>query len=78
MLNNERTATSQAQLSQINLTGLPQQLQLELIDFYEFLIQKYHVNTDYPEPETPFKHFLDAPIQVPQIQSWTRDELHER
>ena len=78
MLNNEKSEISQPQLSQINLTGLPQQLQLELIDFYEFLIKKYHVSNEPLEPQTKFKRFLDNPIQVPQIQSWTRDEFHER
>ena len=78
MLNNEKAEINQPQLSQINLTGLPQQLQLELIDFYEFLIKKYHVINQPLEPQIKFKRFLDNPIQVPQIQSWTRDELHER
>ena len=44
MLNNEKAEISRPQLSQINLTALPLQLQLELIDFYEFIIKKYHVN----------------------------------
>jgi hypothetical protein len=78
MLINEKTDIKQPQLSQINLTGLPRQLQLELIDFYEFLIKKYHVSNELLEPQAKFKRFLDNPIQVPQIQSWTRDELHER
>jgi hypothetical protein len=78
MLNNEKTDINQPQLSYINLIGLPQQLQLELIDFYEFLIKKYHVDNESLETQTNFKRFLYNPIQVPQIQSWTRDELHER
>ncbi|MFI3194190.1 MAG: hypothetical protein QX195_00080 [Methylococcaceae bacterium] len=78
MLNNEKTAISQPQLAQINLAGLPSQLQVELIDFYEFLIQKYHINEKALEPEPSFKRFLDTPIQVPEIKTWTRDELHER
>ncbi|POZ51230.1 hypothetical protein [Methylovulum psychrotolerans] len=60
MLNNEKTAVSQPQLAQINLTGLPSQLQLELIDFYGFLIQKYLLNEKAPEPQTAFKRFLDT------------------
>jgi len=78
MLNNEKSAISQSQLAQINLAGLPLQLQVELIDFYEFLIQKYHINEKAPEPETSFKRFLDNPIQVPEIKTWTRDELYGR
>jgi len=58
MLNNEKTAISQPQLAQINLTGLPSPLQLELIDFYGFLIQKYRLNEKAPEPQTAFKRFF--------------------
>jgi hypothetical protein len=78
MSNNENTANNQPQLSRINLTKLPVQLQLELIDFYEFLIQKYHIENENNQPHTHFRQFLESPLQVPEIKPWTREDLHER
>lgn len=78
MSNNENTANNQPQLSRINLTKLPVQLQVELIDFYEFLIQKYHIENDNSQPNTHFRKFLESPLQVQEIKPWTREELHER
>ena len=76
----QKQTISTPQLSSLNLTSLPLQLQIELIDFYEFLLKKYDFN---PEIETPtqntkFKKFLANPIQIPESQTWTREELHER
>lgn len=67
-------------LSTLNLTKLPVQLQIELIDCYEFLLNKYQLNTEIQqsEPNAKFKNFLAHPIQVPELKTWTREELHER
>lgn len=67
-------------LSTLNLTKLPVQLQIELIDFYEFLLTKYQLTTEIQqtEPNTKFKNFLAHSIQVPELKTWTREELHER
>jgi hypothetical protein len=62
---------------QIDLNKLPFQAQLELLDFYEFLLHKYTVS----KPATigdRFSEFLATPIQVDKLPNWNRDELHER
>jgi|GEM_PF-768714 hypothetical protein len=64
-------------LSTLNLATLPLQVQVELIDFYEFLIKKYNLNVEN-DKNTQFKKFLDTPIQVTELQTWTREELHEQ
>ncbi len=71
---------STPQFSNINLTKLPIQLQIELIDFYEFLLNKYQLTTEIKQTEqnTKFKNFLAHPIQVPELKTWTKEELHER
>ena len=78
MFNHEQTATNQPQITHIDLTGLPVQIQIELMDYYEFLITKYQVETGKSEPQAKFRQFLDNPIQVAQLESWTREQLHER
>ena len=79
MLSQQQTLTT-PQFSNINLTKLPVQLQIELIDFYEFLLTKYQLTTEIQptEQNTKFKNFLAHPIQVPELKTWTREELHER
>jgi hypothetical protein len=79
MLSQQQTLTSPP-LSTLNLATLPLQLQIELIDFYEFLLQKYKFTpeTKVIEEKSKFKNFLANPIQVSELQTWTRDELHER
>lgn len=78
MQNHENKTDKQPQLSQLNLTNLPVQVQIELIDFYEFLIQKYHIESENNQPHTHFRQFLESPLQVPEIKPWTREGLHER
>ncbi len=61
----------------LNLSLLPQQAQQELLDFYEFLAQKYQVTTE--TSATPaFTSFLQSPIKIPAWIPYTREELHER
>ncbi len=61
----------------LNLSLLPQRAQQELLDFYEFLAQKYRV-TDKPSAASPFTSFLQSPIKAPTWIPYTREELHER
>lgn len=78
MINNENAEIGGPRLSHIDLAGLPMQLRIELVDFYEFLIKKYHIDDKSKAPQTKFELFLERPIQVSQLEPWTRDELHER
>ena len=45
MLSQQQTLTT-PHTSTLNLTKLPIQLQIELIDFYEFLLKKYQLNAE--------------------------------
>jgi signal-transduction protein with cAMP-binding, CBS, and nucleotidyltransferase domain len=62
-------------MQNIELNRLPLQAQTELLDFYEFLLQKY---TKTQPKNNQFEQFLSTPIEVEQLQNWTREELHER
>ncbi|NMC01797.1 MAG: hypothetical protein GYA30_05420 [Chloroflexi bacterium] len=61
----------------LDLSVLPRQARQELVDFYEFLAQKYQA---VPEPPTEpaFAAFLRTPIQAPHWIPYTRVALHER
>ncbi len=61
----------------LNLSLLPQRAQQELLDFYEFLTQKYRVTTE-PAVTPSFAAFLQSPIKVPAWIPYTREALHER
>ena len=61
----------------LNVSLLPQRAQQELLDFYEFLAQKYRVTTE-PAATSSFTSFLQSPIKVPTWIPYTREELHER
>ncbi|MBF0238401.1 MAG: hypothetical protein HQM12_11900 [SAR324 cluster bacterium] len=65
----------------LDLSQLPETARLELFDFYEFLTRKYvhsdlKVTSESEKP--PFARFLEHPVQLPRLESWTREELHER
>ena len=62
---------------QINLSKLPFQAQLELLDFYEFLLHKYTVAKPTQIGDR-LSEFLATPIPVDKLHHWTRNELHER
>lgn len=62
-----------------DLSKFPKQARIELMDFYEFLAQKYV--GDYKKINTKkerFSQFLEHPIKITKLHSWTREELHER
>lgn len=61
-------------MQNIELNRLPLPAQTELLDFYEFLLQKY---ASTQSKNSQFEQFLSTPIKVEQLQNWTRDELHE-
>ncbi len=60
----------------LNLSLLPQRAQQELLDFYEFLKQKYQVMPESADVTT-FQSFLQSPIKVPTWIPYTREELHK-
>ena len=61
----------------LDLSLLPHNAQQELLDFYEFLTQKYQRSAETQDKST-FAAFLQKPIQVKKGRSYTREELHER
>lgn len=61
----------------LDLSLLPRQARQELIDFYEFLAQKYQAVSE-PAPEPAWAAFLRTPIQATCWIPYTREELHER
>jgi len=65
----------------LDLSSLPRQLQTELLDFYEFLSQKYGLRINAGEGKNKprrFIKFLSNPIYVAEQIQYTREELHER
>lgn len=62
---------------QLDISLLPHNAQQELLDFYEFLTQKYQRSVETKGKST-FATFLQTPIQVKKWLSYTREELHER
>jgi len=66
----DKEIITKPELSTLNLAALPLQVQVELIDFYEFLIKKYNLNTENEnDKNTQFKKFLETPIQVDALQN---------
>lgn len=61
----------------LDLSLLPHNARRELLDFYEFLTQKYERPAEMPAA-SPFVSFLRTPIQVQNWIPYTREELHER
>jgi len=61
---------------EIDISKLPKEARRELIDFYQFLINKYGTKTK-KERKNLLK-FLSTPIKVDKIIVHPRDELHER
>ncbi len=60
----------------IDLSILPEAARKELVDFYQFLVQKY--GTKKQHKSNRFDKFLSNPIKVNKINIPSRDELHER
>jgi hypothetical protein len=67
----------------LDINILPKLVQVEILDFFEFLKQKYQVtNRDHYQTDnnqkTGFEVFLENKISVKSIQKFTREELNER
>ena len=65
----------------LDMSSLPRQLQIELLDFYEFLSQKYGIEIKAGEEKNKLKRFvkfLSNPIHVVEQIQYSREELHER
>jgi hypothetical protein len=72
-----------AQQIQLDLSGMPPHAKIELLDFYEFLRQKYggEQTAASPKPRTrkkAFQTFLSNTVPVEKITRFSRDDLHER
>lgn len=72
-----------AQQIQLDLSGMPSHAKIELLDFYEFLRQKYggEQTAAPPKPRTrtkAFQTFLSNTVPVEKITKFSRDDLHER
>lgn len=72
-----------AQQIKLDLSGMPPHAKLELLDFYEFLRQKYggEQTAASPKPRTrkkAFQTFLSNTVPVEKITRFSRDDLHER
>ncbi len=67
----------------LDLSDMPPHARMELLDFYEFLRQKYggEQNVSSPKPQTrtkAFAAFLAEPVPVEKITKFSREDLHER
>ncbi len=63
----------------LDLSVLPESVRIQLMDFYDFLLTKYVAQPQLQEVKKHrFARFLNEPIKVKQVQTFTREELHER
>ena len=65
----------------LDISSLPEHAKIELLDFYEFLCKKYGGLKSVQKSENPrsrLKKFLSEPVFVQKIESFSREELHER
>ena len=65
----------------LDLSSLPEHAKIELLDFYEFLCKKYgelKLDQKFEDPRSRLKKFLSEPVFVQKIQSFSREELHDR
>ncbi len=62
----------------LDLSLLPTQAQTQMMDFYEFLFQKYGTKTKDGEGEARLSDFLSEPIQVEGVVLYSREDLHDR
>lgn len=67
----------------IDISALPDSAKIEILDFYQFLFNKYGAKSKQPSQETKLKEtrfskFLSNPIKVKNFHIYSRDELYER
>jgi hypothetical protein len=64
----------------LDLSGMPPRVRDELLDFYEFLCQKYgkEKDTSMESEGKTFSNFLANPVNVDQVTQLSREALHER
>ncbi len=65
----------------LDLSGMPPHVRDELLDFYEFLCQKYGKEQKGKSIELKgkaFSNFLANPVSVDQVTRFSREALHER
>jgi len=65
-------------MEKIDLTLLPENARKELIDFYEFLMEKYVRNQENMKKESFFSTVKRYSFTLPPNYKFNREELHER
>ena len=59
-----------------DLSILPEPAKQMLLDFYQFLVEKYGEKPK--DKQSRFQKFLSDPIEVATITRFSREELHDR
>ena len=67
----------------IDISGLPEIAKIEILDFYQFLNNKYgskseNAKLESKSSELRYLKFLSNPIKVKDFRIYSRDELYER
>ena len=62
----------------IDLSLLPEEARRELIDFYEFLLEKYVKGKKNMEKESFFRTIKKHSFNLPFNYNFEREEIHER
>ncbi len=67
----------------IDISTLPDIAKIEILDFYQFLINKYGSSSQQVTQEAKpkgerFSKFLSNPIKVKEFHIYSREELYER
>lgn len=66
--------------TKLNLSGMPPRVRDELLDFYEFLCQKYGKEQNGKPFELKgkaFSNFLANPVIVDKVTRFSREALHD-
>lgn len=67
----------------IDISALPDIAKIEILDFYQFLFNKYGSNSKQVTQKTKLKEaryskFLSNPIKVKDFRIYSREELYDR
>ena len=67
----------------IDISALPDIAKIEILDFYQFLFNKYGNSSNQAPQESRLKEaryskFLSNPIKVKDFRIYSREELYER
>ncbi|MCP4754057.1 MAG: DUF2281 domain-containing protein [Proteobacteria bacterium] len=66
----------------LDISRLPKNAQIEISDFFEFLYEKSTENSKKAKKtvggKIRFARFVEIPVSIGQLKSYTREELHER